>query len=142
MEAVRVRIPQPHRRGSNKRAPGIDGMTDEEPERWLNTHMAELQLLNGSYRPQEVKGMSIPKPNGGRRQLGILTAIDRLVQQAFVQVYTPILDPPLGESSYGFRPNRSALQALKPGSAYVEPGCKIAVDLDLESFLIRSTTTS
>lgn len=121
---------------SNKGAPGIDGMTVEEMERWLNTHMAELreQLLNGSYRPQEVKGVSIPKPNGGRRQLGIPTAIDRLVQQAFVQELTPILDPQMSESSYGFRPNRSAHQALKAGSAYVEQGYTVAVDLDLEKF--------
>lgn len=121
---------------SNKGAPGIDGMTVEDLERWLNTHMAELreQLLNGSYQPQEVKGVSIPKPNGGRRQLGIPTAIDRLVQQAFVQALTPILDPQMSESSYGFRPNRSAHQALKAGSAYVEDGYTIAVDLDLEKF--------
>ena len=121
---------------SNKGAPGIDGMTVEELERWLDTHMAELreQLLNGSYQPQEVKGVSIPKPNGGRRQLGIPTAIDRLVQQAFVQELTPILDPQMSESSYGFRPNRSAHQALKAGSAYVEQGYKVAVDLDLEKF--------
>ncbi len=121
---------------SNKGAPGIDGMTVEEPERWLNTHMAELreQLLNGSYRPQEVKGVSIPKPNGGRRQLGIPTAVERLVQQAFVQVLTPILDPQMSESSYGFRPNRSAHQALRAGSAYVEQGNTVAVDLDLEKF--------
>ena len=121
---------------SNKGAPGIDGMTVEELERWLNTHMAELRehLLNGSYQPQEVKGVNIPKPNGGRRQLGIPTAIDRLVQQAFVQVLTPILDPQMSESSYGFRPNRSAHQALKAGSAYVEQGYKVAVDLDLEKF--------
>jgi RNA-directed DNA polymerase len=125
-----------HRVKSNKGAPGIDGMTVEELERWLNTHMAELRehLLNGSYQPQEVKGVSIPKPNGGRRQLGIPTAIDRLVQQAFVQVLTPILDPQMSESSYGFRPNRSAHQALKAGSAYVEQGYKVAVDLDLEKF--------
>ena len=121
---------------SNKGAPGIDGMTVEELERWLNTHMAELreQLLNGSYQPQTVKGVSIPKPNGGRRQLGIPTAIDRLVQQAFVQELTPILDPQMSESSYGFRPKRSAHQALKAGSAYVENGYNIAVDLDLEKF--------
>ena len=125
-----------HRVKSNKGAPGIDGMTVEELERWLNTHMAELRehLLDGSYQPQEVKGVSIPKPNGGRRQLGIPTAIDRLVQQAFVQVLTPILDPQMSESSYGFRPNRSAHQALKAGSAYVEQGYKVAVDLDLEKF--------
>ena len=125
-----------HRVKSNKGAPGIDGMTVEELERWLNTHMAELRehLLNGSYQPQEVKGVSIPKPNGGRRQLGIPTAIDRLMQQAFVQVLTPILDPQMSESSYGFRPNRSAHQALKAGSAYVEQGYKVAVDLDLEKF--------
>lgn len=78
--------------------------------------------------------MSIPKPNGGRRQLGIPTAIDRLVQQGFVQVLTPILDPQMSESSYGFRPNRGAHQALKAGSAYVEQGYKVAVDLDLEKF--------
>ena len=121
---------------SNKGAPGIDGMTVEELERWLSTHMAELreQLLNGSYQPQEVKGVSIPKPNGGRRQLGIPTAIDRLVQQAFVQELTPILDPQMSESSYGFRPNRSAHQALKSGSAYVEDGYTVAVDLDMEKF--------
>ena len=121
---------------SNKGAPGIDGMTVEELERWLSTHMAELreQLLNGSYQPQAVKGVSIPKPNGGRRQLGIPTAIDRLVQQAFVQELTPILDPQMSESSYGFRPNRSAHQALKSGSAYVEDGYTVAVDLDLEKF--------
>ena len=125
-----------HRVKSNKGAPGIDGMTVEEMERWLSTHMAELreQLLTGSYRPQEVKGVSIPKPNGGRRQLGIPTAIDRLVQQAFVQELTPILDPQMSESSYGFRPNRSAHQALKAGSAYVEQGYTVAVDLDLEKF--------
>ena len=121
---------------SNKGAPGMDGMTVEELERWLCTHMAELreQLLNGSYQPQEVKGVSIPKPNGGLRQLGIPTAIDRLVQQAFVQELTPILDPQMSESSYGFRPNRSAHQALKSGSAYVEDGYTVAVDLDLEKF--------
>ena len=121
---------------SNKGAPGIDGMTVEELERWLNIHMTELreQLLNGSYQPQEVKGVSIPKPNGGRRQLGIPTAIDRLVQQAFVQALTPILDPQMSESSYGFRLNRSAHQALKAGSAHVEQGYTVAVDLDLEKF--------
>lgn len=121
---------------SNKGAPGIDGMTMEELERWLNIHMAELreQLLKGSYRPQEVKGVSIPKPNGGRRQLGIPTAIDRLVQQAIVQVLTPIRDPQMSDSSYGFRPERSAHQALKAGSAYVEQGYEVAVDLDLEKF--------
>ena len=121
---------------SNKGAPGIDGMTVEELERWLGTHMAELreQLLNGSYQPQAVKGVSIPKPNGGRRQLGIPTAIDRLVQQAFVQELTPILDPQMSESSYGFRPHRSAHQALKAGSAYVEQGYRVAVDLDMEKF--------
>ncbi|MBR5888668.1 MAG: group II intron reverse transcriptase/maturase [Akkermansia sp.] len=121
---------------SNKGAPGIDGMTVEDLERWLSTHMAELreQLLNGNYQPQGVKGVSIPKPNGGRRQLGIPTAIDRLVQQAFVQALTPILDPQMSESSYGFRPHRSAHQALKAASAYVEDGYTIAVDLDLEKF--------
>lgn len=124
---------------SNKGAPGVDGMTVEELGEWLDTHMAEMreQLLNGSYQPQAVKGVSIPKPNGGRRQLGIPTVIDRLVQQAMVEVLTPMLDPQMSESSYGFRPRRSAHQALKSGSAYVKQGYKVAVDLDLEKFFDR-----
>ena len=121
---------------SNKGAPGIDGMSVEELGAWLGTHMAKLRenLLNGSYRPQAVKGVSIPRPNGGTRQLGIPTVIDRLVQQAMVEVLTPILDPQMSESSYGFRPKRSAHQALKAGSAYVKQGYKVAVELDLEKF--------
>ncbi len=111
-------------------------MSVEELERWLNARMAELreQLLNGSCHPQEAKGVSIPKPNGGRRQLGMPTAIDRLAKQAFVQALTPMLDPQMSESSYGFRPNRSDCQVLKAGSAYVEQGNTVAVDLDLEKF--------
>ena len=121
---------------SNKGAPGVDGMTVDELGEWLATHTEAMRasLLQGSYQPQEVKGVSIPKPNGGRRQLGIPTVIDRLVQQAMVQVLTPRLDPHMSESSYGFRPRRRAQQALQAGSGYVREGYKVAVDLDLEKF--------
>ena len=121
---------------SNGGAAGVDGMNIDDVAEWLRTHPGELRqsLLQGSYQPQDVRGKSIPKPNGGERKLGIPTVIDRIVQQAFVQVLTPILDPQMSESSYGFRPNRSAHQALKAGSAHVEQGYKVAVDLDLEKF--------
>ncbi len=121
---------------SNKGAQGVDGMTVDELGTWLNHNMEQLRndLLQGRYCPQEVKGVSIPKPNGGQRQLGIPTVIDRMVQQAIVQVITTQIDAQMSESSYGFRPNRSAHDALKAGSIYVEEGRKWAVDLDLEKF--------
>ena len=92
---------------SNKGAAGVDGMTVLQLQQWARHHLAELreQLLQGRYAPQAVRGVSIPKPNGGVRRLGIPTVIDRVVQQAFVQVLTPMLDPQMSESSYGFRPD-------------------------------------
>ena len=103
---------------------------------WLRAHPGELRqsLLQGSYQPPDVRGKSIPKPNGGERKLGIPTVIDRIVQQAFVQVLTPILDPQMSASSYGFRPNRSAHDALRSASSYAQEGRSMVVDLDLEKF--------
>ena len=99
---------------ANPGGPGVDGMTVGELKAWLAAHREEFiaSLLDGSYRPQEVRRVEIPKPAGGVRQLGIPTVVDRLVQQAILQVLDPMLDPTFSESSYGFRSGRSAYQAL------------------------------
>ena len=124
---------------ANRGGPGVDGMTVGELRAWLVAHREEFiaSLLDGSYRPQEVRGVEIPKPGGGVRQLGIPTVVDRLVQQAILQVLDPMLDPTFSESSYGFRPGRSAHQTLLKASEYVAAGHAIAVDMDLEKFFDR-----
>lgn len=124
---------------ANKGGPGIDGMTVDDLSVWLADHKDELvaSLLDGSYQPQPVRGVEIPKPGGGVRQLGIPTVVDRLVQQAILQVLEPLFDPTFSESSYGFRPGRSAHQALQKASEYVKEGRLIVVDLDLEKFFDR-----
>ncbi len=124
---------------ANKGAPGIDGMTVADMREWISTHKDELiaSLLDGSYQPQPVRGAQIPKSGGGVRQLGIPTVIDRLVQQAILQVLTPILDPTFSESSFGFRPGRGAHDALKQAHRYVAEGHTIVVDCDLEKFFDR-----
>ncbi len=124
---------------ANRGSPGIDGMTVSELGTWLKAHREELvtNLLDGSYRPQEVRGVEIPKTGGGMRQLGIPTVVDRLVQQAILQVLDPLWDPTFSESSYGFRPGRSAHQALRKASEYVAEGHAVVVDLDLEKFFDR-----
>jgi RNA-directed DNA polymerase len=124
---------------ANKGAPGIDGMTVNELYGWLAGHKEELiaLLVNGSYQPQKVRGVQIPKPGGGVRQLGIPTVVDRLVQQAILQVLEPLLEPTFSESSYGFRPGRNAHQALRQGVEYVTEGRGIVVDIDLEKFFDR-----
>jgi RNA-directed DNA polymerase len=121
---------------SNKGVPGVDGMKTEDLKPWLAEHGEALieALLQGTYEPQPVKGAVIPKPNGGTRKLGIPTVIDRLIQQAILQVLTPIIDPTFSESSYGFRPQRSAHQALLKAKEYVAEGKEIVVDIDLEKF--------
>lgn len=121
---------------SNRGAPGVDGMTVEELGPWIRLHKEELieSLLQGTYKPQRVRGVEIPKAGGGFRQLGIPTVVDRLVQQAILQVLEPIVDNTFSDSSFGFRPKRSAHQALKQASAYVEAGHKIVVDIDLAKF--------
>ena len=120
----------------NKGAPGVDSMKTTDLYAWLFENKEELinQLLEGTYEPSPVKRVDIPKPNGGTRQLGIPTVVDRLVQQALLQRLTPILDPFFSEFSYGFRPGRSAHQALLKAQEYVERGRAIVVDIDLEKF--------
>lgn len=123
----------------NKGAPGADGMRVEDLNVWLLEHKDELvqSLLDGSYKPQPVRGVEIPKPGGGMRQLGIPTVVDRLVQQAIAQVLTGVLEPSFSDSSYGFRPGRSAHDALQAGAEYVAEGRVIVVDIDLERFFDR-----
>lgn len=125
---------------ANKGAPGVDGMTVGDLRGWIaiNREGLIVSLLDGSYRPQPVKGVEIPKSDGkGLRQLGIPTAVDRLVQQAILQVLEPLLDPSFSESSFGFRPGRSAHDALRQAQEYVADGRRIVVDIDLEKFFDR-----
>jgi RNA-directed DNA polymerase len=121
---------------SNKGAPGIDGMPIEEFAGFARVHWPAIRqaLLEGRYQPSPVRRVLIPKPGGGERALGIPTVVDRLIQQAIGQVLTPIFDPELSESSFGFRPGRSAHGALAQVKAYVGTGYSIAVDLDLKKF--------
>lgn len=121
---------------SNRGAPGMDGMTVDELFAWVQEHGAALiaTLLDGTYQPQPVRGVEIPKPGGGMRQLGIPTVVDRLIQQAMLQVLEPRLDPTFSASSYGFRPGRSARDALAAARKYVADGREIVVDVDLEKF--------
>jgi len=124
---------------ANQGAAGVDGMQLLELRGWLAEHKEQLiaSLLSGSYRPQAVRGVEIPKPGGGMRQLGIPTVVDRLVQQAILQVLDPILDPTFSASSFGFRPGRGAHDALIQASRYVAEGRSIVVDVDLEKFFDR-----
>jgi RNA-directed DNA polymerase len=124
---------------ANKGAPGIDGMTVGELYKWLKEHKEKLveTLLDGSYEPQPVLGKEIDKPGGGKRRLGIPTVVDRLVQQAILQVLEGIVDPTFSESSYGFRRGRNAHQALKQAAEYVAEGRGIVVDIDLEKYFDR-----
>lgn len=125
---------------ANKGAPGVDGMTVADLRGWIADNRERLiaSLLDGSYRPQPVRGVEIPKAGGkGMRQLGIPTVVDRLVQQAILQVLEPSLDPGFSGSSYGFRPGRSAHDALRQAREYVADGYGTVVDLDLEKFFDR-----
>lgn len=121
---------------SNKGSAGIDRMTVTELKEWFSHSWKELQasLLTGTYVPEGVKGVRIPKPKGGYRQLGIPTVKDRLVQQAISQVLSSRYEPIFSENSYGFRPGRNAQQALRKAGSYVAEGYKYVIDLDLEKF--------
>jgi group II intron reverse transcriptase/maturase len=120
----------------NKGAGGIDGMEVSELKDYLAAHKRELlqSLSEGKYQPQAVKRVEIPKSDGGKRKLGIPTVIDRLIQQAINQVLTPIYEKQFSDNSYGFRPRRSAHQALKKVQSYVDAGYSYAVDMDLEKY--------
>lgn len=124
---------------SNKGGAGVDGMTTTELRGWLREHWPRLrlQLLDGSYRPQPVRCVSIPKPNGGQRELGIPTVVDRFIQQALLQVMQPTIDPTFSEHSHGFRPGRSAHGAVREAVRYVRDGRRVVVDVDLAKFFDR-----
>jgi len=124
---------------SNKGSAGVDGMSVYTLQGWMDLNGEQLRrsLIEGQYRPQPVRAVEIPKPGGGVRELGIPTVIDRMVQQAILQVLNPILDPTFSDSSYGFRPKRSAHQALHAAGAHVKAGYVFVVDLDLEKFFDR-----
>jgi RNA-directed DNA polymerase len=121
---------------SNRGAPGIDGMRIEDFPAYAREQWAAIRqsLNDGRYHPQPVRRVSIPKPDGGERALGIPNVVDRVIQQAIAQVMMPIFDPGFSESSYGFRPKRCAHGALKQVKADLQAGYRIAVDLDLAKF--------
>ena len=123
----------------NGGAPGIDGMTVKELRPYLREHWLEIRkaLDEQTYKPQPVRRVEIPKPEGGVRQLGIPSVIDRYLQQAMAQVLTPLFEPKFSPHSYGFRPGRSAQDAVKQAQEYVQAGYEWAVDIDLEKFFDR-----
>jgi RNA-directed DNA polymerase len=124
---------------SNKGAPGVDGMTVHALPAYLREHWPSIRatLLDGTYKPQPVRRVEIPKPDGGVRKLGIPCALDRLIQQAVLQVLQRQWDPTFPDSSYGFRPGRSAHQAVERAQGYIQAGHRWVVDLDLEKFFDR-----
>ena len=124
---------------SNKGSPGVDGMTVEELPVHLAAHWETVraQLLDGSYQPQPVRQQEIPKSGGGVRKLGIPTVVDRLIQQAILQVLQPRFDPTFSEHSYGFRPGRRAHDAVCAAQRYIQQGRRWVVDVDLEQFFDR-----
>jgi group II intron reverse transcriptase/maturase len=124
---------------SNKGSAGVDGMTVHELDGYLRQHWPQLrqELLTGRYRPQPVRRVEIPKPGGGVRELGIPTVVDRLIQQALLQVLSPLYEPTFSPHSYGFRPGKSAHQALAAAREHVASGHTWVVDLDVEKFFDR-----
>ena len=123
----------------NKGAPGADGMPVGELKAWLQTHWPSVKaaLLAGSYLPREVRAVDIPKPSGGARTLGVPSVVDRLIQQALLQVLQPIFEPRFSESSYGFRPGRNAWQAVQAARDHVRRGKGWVADIDLAKFFDR-----
>ena len=121
---------------ANKGAPGIDGMRTEDFAAFARMDWPHIrqQLVDGTYQPQPVRRIMIPKPGGGERMLGIPTITDRVIQQAIAQVLTPIFDHDFSESSFGFRPGRSAHGALRQVQSHIKEGHRVAVDLDLAKF--------
>jgi RNA-directed DNA polymerase len=124
---------------ANKGSAGVDGRTVQQTGEDLKTQWPDIRrgLCEGTYRPSPVRRVGIPKPGGGTRELGIPTVVDRLIQQALLQVLQPLIDPTFSEHSYGFRPGRSAHQAVQAARQYVEQGRRVVVDVDLEKFFDR-----
>ena len=127
---------------NNNGAAGVDGQTcevylqsGEAWEQWREALLEELRTKN--YRPSPVRRVTIPKPDGGERELGIPTVTDRLIQQALLQVLQPMLDPTFSEHSYGFRPGRRAHDAILAAQGYIQSGLRVVVDVDLEKFFDR-----
>lgn len=142
MEAVVARenmVKALHRVERNEGAPGVDEMSVDELRPYLTVQWPRIkeELLNGQYQPQAVRRVEIPKHNGGMRQLGIPTVVDRLIQQALHQVLSPLFDPGFSESSYGFRAGRSAHGAVKAARSHVRGGKRWVVDVDVEKFFDR-----
>ena len=123
----------------NKGSPGVDGMTVGELSSYLVTHWEGIreQLLAGTYQPQPVRRHDIPKPGGGTRQLGIPTVLDRFIQQCLLQVLQPQFDPTFSEHSHGFRPGRSAHDAVRAAQRYIQSGRRWVADVDLAKFFDR-----
>jgi RNA-directed DNA polymerase len=124
---------------ANKGAAGVDGLDIDQTATYLVTAWAGIreQLLSGTYRPNAVRRVTIPKPDGGERELGIPTVVDRLIQQALLQVLQPKLDPTFSEHSYGFGPGRRAHDAVLAAQTHVQSGLRVVVDVDLEKFFDR-----
>jgi RNA-directed DNA polymerase len=125
---------------ANKGAAGIDGMTIDDFPAWAkagNWKRIMTELRSGQYQPSPVRRVEIDKPDGGKRQLGIPTVTDRVIQQAIAQVLTPIFDPAFSDNSFGFRPNRNGQQAVKQVKGIIKTGRRFAVDVDLAKFFDR-----
>ncbi len=123
----------------NGGAPGVDGLTVEQVVPYLKQHWPRIkeELLSQTYKPQPVRRVEIPKPDGGVRLLGIPSVVDRLIQQALLQQMQPIFEPAFSDSSFGFRPKRSAHDAVRRAQQYVQQGYEWTVDLDIEKFFDR-----
>lgn len=124
---------------SNGGAPGVDGLTVHDLMPFCREHWKRIRedLLNGQYFPKPVRKVEIPKPGGGKRMLGIPTVLDRLIQQALLQVLGPRSEPTFSDSSFGFRPGRSTHQAVRRAREHIEAGARWVVDMDLEKFFDR-----
>jgi RNA-directed DNA polymerase len=124
---------------ANKGAAGVDGMDIIATGRYLVSALPNIraQVMEGTYRPSPVRRVGIPQPDGSERELGIPTVVDRLIQQAVLQVLQPLLDPTFSEHSHGFRPGRRARDAVLAAQQYVQQGYRVVVDVDLEKFFDR-----
>ena len=126
---------------ANKGSAGVDGLSIAATSDYLKAQWTQIRqrLLDGTYRPQPVRRVQIPKSDGAKRDLGIPTVTDRLIQQALLQVLQPLIDPTFSEHSYGFRPGRRAHDAVRQAQRHVQDGYRVVVDVDLEKFLDRSS---